>query len=75
MTLDKLTIGQQARITHLEGDGPLAQRLMVLGLLEGTTVALVRRALGGDPLEIDVMGYSLSLRKAEASHIRVELID
>jgi ferrous iron transport protein A len=75
MTLDKLTIGQQARITDLEGDGPLAQRLMVLGLLEGTTVALVRRALGGDPLEIDVMGYSLSLRKAEASHVRVELID
>jgi Fe2+ transport system protein FeoA len=45
---------------------------MTLGLLEGTPVAMIRRALGGDPLEIDVMGYALSLRKAEAKQIDVD---
>lgn len=73
MTLDELKIGQQATITELAGDGPLAQRLMTLGLLEGTPVAMIRRALGGDPLEVDVMGYSLSLRRREARQITVEL--
>jgi ferrous iron transport protein A len=47
---------------------------MSLGLLEGTPVAMLRRALGGDPIEIDVMGYALSLRKAEATHIQIELV-
>jgi len=73
MTLDELRIGQRARVTALAGKGPLTQRLMTLGLLEGTPVAMIRRALGGDPLEIDVMGYALSLRKAEAKQISVEL--
>jgi len=73
MTLDELRIGQRARVTALSGSGPLTQRLMTLGLLEGTPVAMIRRALGGDPLEIDVMGYALSLRKAEAKQISVEL--
>ncbi len=73
MTLDQLKLGQQARITCLHGDGPLTQRLMALGLLEGTRVSMLRRALGGDPLEIDVMGYALSLRKAEAKQIDIEL--
>jgi len=72
MTLDQLKIGQRATITRLHGEGPLTQRLMSLGLLEGTPVAMIRRALGGDPLEIDVMGYALSLRKAEAKQIDVE---
>ncbi len=72
MTLDQLKIGQQATITRLHGEGRLVQRLMALGLLEGTEVSMIRRALGGDPLEIDVMGYALSLRKAEASRIDIE---
>ena len=72
MTLDELKIGQKATITALGDEGPLAQRLMTLGLLEGTPVAMIRRALGGDPLEIDVMGYALSLRKSEARQIVIE---
>lgn len=72
MTLDELKIGQKATITALGDEGPLAQRLMTLGLLEGTSVAMIRRALGGDPLEIDVMGYALSLRKSEARQITIE---
>ena len=74
MTLDKLPVGRQARVTRLEGAGPLIQRLMVLGLLEGSRITMLRRAIGGDPLEIDVMGYCLSLRKAEASHVAIDLI-
>lgn len=72
MTLDQLKPGQQAVITRVDNEGQLAQRLMSLGLLEGTRVELLRRALGGDPIEIDVMGYALSLRKAEASQIEIE---
>ena len=73
MTLDQLKPGQSAVITAISGTGPLAQRLMTLGLLEGTSVAMLRRAIGGDPLEIDVMGYALSLRKSEARQIEIEL--
>jgi len=73
MTLDQLKPGQSAVITAISGTGPLAQRLMALGLLEGTAVAMLRRALGGDPLEIDVMGYALSLRQSEARQITVKL--
>jgi ferrous iron transport protein A len=71
MTLDELKLGQEGLITALEGDDRLAQRLMALGLLEGTRVSILRRALGGDPLEIDVMGYALSLRRDEARKISV----
>ncbi|MGI9291258.1 MAG: FeoA family protein [Gammaproteobacteria bacterium] len=74
MTLDQIKPGQLARITSITSDDQLGQRLMSLGLLEGTEVALLRRALGGDPIEIDVMGYALSLRKAEANQINIELI-
>jgi ferrous iron transport protein A len=75
MTLDQLKQGQCATITRVDNEGPLAQRLMSLGLLEGTTVCLLRSALGGDPIEIDVMGYALSLRKAEARQIDICLTD
>lgn len=75
MTLDQLDIGVTARITGIDGDGPLIQRLMALGLLEGSEVAVKRRAIGGDPIEIEVMGYALSLRRAEAGHVAVEVVD
>ncbi len=72
MTLDQLKPGKTAVISAIDGSGPLAQRLMALGLLEGTPVAMLRRALGGDPLEVDVMGYALSLRRDEARKIEIE---
>ena len=73
MTLDELKPGQKATISEINSEGPLGQRLMALGLLEGTPVRMLRRALGGDPLEIDVMGYALSLRKNEARTIKIAL--
>ncbi len=73
MTLDELKPGQQGTITRVDGDGPLVQRLMALGLLEGSPIAMIRRALGGDPVEVQVMGYSLSLRREEARRVEVRL--
>lgn len=71
MTLDDLTPGQSATITAIRGDGPLAQRLMALGLLEGSSIRITRRAIGGDPIEVIVMDYSLSLRREEARRVEV----
>ena len=70
-TLDQLNPGQTATVTAIESDGPLAQRLMALGLIEGSEVCVTRRALGGDPIEIEVMGYALSLRRDEARCVQV----
>jgi Fe2+ transport system protein FeoA len=75
MTLDELTAGQMARITEIGGEGPFAQRLMALGLLEGTDISLTRKAIGGDPIEIEIMGYRLSLRRDEARQIKVTPAD
>ncbi len=74
MTLDELKPGQKATILRIEGDGPLVQRLMALGLLEGSDVSMTRRALGGDPVEVQVMGYALSLRREEARRVEVQVI-
>ena len=71
MTLDDLRPGQKGTISSISGVGPLAQRLMALGLLEGSEIAMLRKALGGDPVEVEVMGYALSLRRDEARRIEV----
>jgi len=73
MTLNQLAIGQKATITAIVGEGPLMQRLMALGVLEGSSVSVTRKALGGDPIEIEIMGYSLSLRLEEASRVEIAL--
>jgi Fe2+ transport system protein FeoA len=73
MTLDELKPGQKGLILRIDGEGPLVQRLMALGLLEGSEVAMTRRAIGGDPVEVQVMGYALSLRREEARRVEVRL--
>jgi len=72
MTLDQLKPGQSGVILTIKEDSPIAQRLMAMGLLDGTHVSMSRKALGGDPIEIEVMGYALSLRKDEARRIIIE---
>ncbi|MEA3412518.1 MAG: FeoA family protein [Pseudomonadota bacterium] len=71
-SLADLKPGERARVTRFTDMGPLAQRIMSLGLVEGSEVQVVRRAPAGDPIEIRVMDYALSLRRHEASTIRVE---
>jgi Fe2+ transport system protein FeoA len=73
VTLDDLKTGQTAIIMRVNGEGPLVQRLMALGLLEGSAISVTRRAIGGDPVEVQVMDYALSLRRDEARRIEVRI--
>ena len=68
-TLAELKPGQRGVIAGFTATGPLVQRMMQLGLLEGSEVEVIRRAPAGDPIEIRVLGYSLSLRRSEARTI------
>ncbi|MFP4541850.1 MAG: ferrous iron transport protein A [Opitutales bacterium] len=70
--LSELRPGQSGRIREFLGANEMHLRLMELGLLPGTEVRCLRLAPFGDPLEVEVRGYCLSLRKAEASTISVE---
>ena len=71
MTLDELKVGQSATIIAVNGHGPVVQRLMALGLLAGSPIQVIRRAIGGDPIEVSVMDYALSLRREEARQVEV----
>ena len=73
MTLDKLPLGQEAVITAVGGEGALRCRLLDLGLIPKTRVRVEKVAPLGDPLELRVRGYSLSLRKEDAGKIEVEV--
>ena len=70
-TLDELRLGQRARVDELRGDDALVQRLMEMGLLDGEEVEVIGFAPLGDPMEIRLRDYRLSLRSAEAARVRV----
>ncbi len=63
--------GESATVVHVRGDGPVTQRLLEMGIVEGTVLRVVRIAPLGDPMEIELHNYLLSLRKAEAKHVEV----
>ena len=71
MTLDELKIGSSAVITAVGGDGALRCRLLDMGLIPRTRVTLQKVAPMGDPIEIRVRGYELTLRVEEAKKIEV----
>ena len=71
-TLVNLSPGESARVTQVGGEARAAQRLMDLGLVRGTTVKVVRVAPLGDPIEVNLRGFMVSLRRAEAAHVMVE---
>ncbi len=73
MTLDQLPLGQDAVITAVGGEGALRCRLLDMGLIPKTKVRVEKIAPLGDPLELRVRGYSLSLRKEDAGKIEVEV--
>ena len=75
-SLDRLAVGQRARITgYGTGNVALLQRLLEMGLNRGTEINVRRFAPLGDPIEIGVRGYHLSVRRAEAALVEVELIN
>lgn len=73
MTLDQMPIGKTAVIRQVGGQGALRCRLLDMGLIPKTRVRVEKVAPLGDPLELRVRGYSLSLRKEDAGKIEVEV--
>ncbi|MBX7223000.1 MAG: ferrous iron transport protein A [Blastocatellia bacterium] len=71
MTLDTLKIGQEARVDRVRGGRANAQRLQEMGLIAGTTIRILKFAPLGDPIEIFLRGYHLTLRREEAAFIEV----
>lgn len=72
MTLDQMKVGESGKILAVEGEGPLRCRLLDMGLTPRTRVTLQKVAPLGDPMEIHVRGYELTLRADDARLIRVE---
>ena len=72
MTLDKLETGQSARIRSVGGEGQRRQHFLDMGLIPDAVVKLVKFAPLGDPMEVMIHGYALTLRKADAALIEVE---
>ena len=73
MTLDLLPLSQEAVITAVGGEGALRCRLLDMGLIPKTAVRVEKIAPRGDPIELRVRGYALSLRKEDARNIEVEV--
>jgi Fe2+ transport system protein FeoA len=72
-SLDQLRPGQRARVLALQGEDALVQRLLEMGLLEDEEVEVIGFAPLGDPMEIRLRDYRLSLRRSEAARVTVQL--
>lgn len=76
MTLDQLPPGSEARVTHLSPErDSVMLRLMEMGVVRGARVRLRKRAPFSGPIELQLEGYVLTMRRTEAARIGVELID
>ena len=71
MTLKEVQTGVTAKIVRINGTGPVKRRIMDMGLTKGTEVTVRKIAPLGDPIELTVRGYELSIRKDEAAAIDV----
>ena len=71
-TLRQAAVGQTVKVVKLHGEGAVKRRIMDMGLTKGTEVYIRKVAPLGDPVEVTVRGYELSLRKADAEMIEVE---
>lgn len=71
-TLKEVACGQTVKVTKLIGEGPVKRRIMDMGITKGVEVYVRKVAPLGDPVEVTVRGYELSLRKADAQMIEVE---
>jgi Fe2+ transport system protein FeoA len=71
-SLDQLRPGQRGCVSAIQGSDALVQRLMEMGLIEGATIELLRVAPLGDPLEIRLGDYRLSLRRTEAARVLID---
>lgn len=71
-TLKEISCGETVRVKRLSGEGPVRRRIMDMGITKGVEVYVRKVAPFGDPVEVTVRGYELSLRKADAEMIEVE---
>lgn len=71
-TLRQAKIGDTVRVKKLHGEGGVKRRIMDMGITKGTEVYIRKAAPLGDPIEVTVRGYELSIRKADAEMIEVE---
>lgn len=71
-TLKETACGQTVKVTKLTGDGPVKRRIMDMGITKGVDIYVRKVAPLGDPIEVTVRGYELSLRKDDAKMIVVE---
>ncbi len=75
MTLDQMEVGQKGRIVKLVKQGATRKALLEMGILPNAEVTIIRSAPLGDPLELLIQGYHLSIRKVDAQMIIVEVLD
>ena len=71
-TLNDIKIGSAAKVVKLHGEGAIKRRIMDMGITKGVELFVRKVAPFGDPIEINVRGYELSIRKADAEMIEVE---
>ena len=71
-TLKQTSVGETLKVVKLNGSGPVKRRIMDMGITKGVDVFVRKVAPLGDPVEVTVRGYELSLRKADAEMIEVE---
>lgn len=71
-TLKNVECGQSVKVSRLGGEGAVRRRIMDMGITKGTEIYVRKVAPLGDPIEVTVRGYELSLRKGEAENIMVE---
>ena len=71
-TLKNVAVGQTVTVKKLTGEGPVKRRIMDMGITKGVEIYVRKVAPLGDPVEITVRGYELSLRKADAEMIEIE---
>lgn len=72
MTLEEVDIGRTCKVKKVDGEGKIRRRLFDMGVTEGTEIFVRKRAPLGDPIEITLRSYELTLRKDEASLVEVE---
>lgn len=72
LTLKDVKVGQTAKVTKLQGEGAVKRRIMDMGITKGVDVYVRKVAPLGDPIEVTVRGYELSIRKADAQMILVD---
>lgn len=71
MTLREIPCGKTVKVTRLSGEGPVKRRIMDMGITRGVDLHIRKVAPLGDPMELNVRGYELSVRKADAEMIEI----